>query len=150
VIRTLGLTEGFAEFVPSDTPAADAQTELGNPVGDLFPFASATIAELTGASADRYLDQYGKTPAECADIRVNGREQAAVVDRPLPGFGERSRYLTRTYPVPTGQWTDRILVYRGPTYVMDIRISGLSGTDAGFQAFARQVRDLVQAKLRTS
>jgi hypothetical protein len=150
VIRTGGLTSSFAEWVPSDTPGADAQTGMSAPVGGQYPFTGATIAELTGAAADRYIDRYSKTPAECANILVDGTERAAVVEQPLPGFGTRSRYLTRSYPLAGGRWTERILLYRTTTYVMDIRQLGPGGSDAGFQAFARQVRDLVQANLRTS
>ncbi|MEV4267593.1 hypothetical protein [Kribbella sp. NPDC049584] len=118
------------------------------PVEGQYPYAGAMIADLPGAAADRYLDRYPAPPAECAHILVDGSERAAVVERPLPGFGTRSRYLTRSYPLAGGRWTERILLYRTPTYLMDIRQSGSGGSDAGFQAFARQVRDLVQANLK--
>ncbi|MFD7153837.1 hypothetical protein ACFV9C_04535 [Kribbella sp. NPDC059898] len=150
VIRTGGLISSFTEWVPSDTPGADAQTGMSTPVDGQYPFTGATIANLTGEAADRYIDRYSKTPAECANILVGGTERAAVVERSLPGFGARSRYLTRSYPLAGGRWTERILLYRTSTYLMDIRQLGPGGSGAGFQAFARQVRDLVQANLKST
>jgi hypothetical protein len=41
-------------------------------------------------------------------------------------------------------------LYRTKGYVVEIDVDGKSGTDAGFLAFAGQVRDLVQANLRTA
>ncbi|MFC6161405.1 hypothetical protein [Kribbella jiaozuonensis] len=120
------------------------------PVNGEYPYSGAIIVDLTGAAADRYIDQYRTTPSECANILVDGTERAAVVERSLPGFGTRSRYLTRSYPLAGGRWTERILLYRTPTYLMDIRQHGPGGSDAGFQAFARQVRDLVQANLKAT
>jgi hypothetical protein len=54
VIRTGGLTVPYGDFVPTITPAASAQVDLGAPVGDLLPYAFARIFGLTGADADRY------------------------------------------------------------------------------------------------
>ncbi|WP_432886217.1 hypothetical protein ACQPYH_03110 [Kribbella sp. CA-245084] len=150
LIRTGGVTSDIGEVVPSDTPGADAQTGITAPVNGQYPLADAMIVDLTGAAADRYIDRYGKTPAGCANILVDGTQRAAVIDRPLTGFGTRSRYLTRSYPLAVGRWTERILLYRTPTYLMDIRVYGPGGSDAGFQAFARQVRDLVKANLKTT
>lgn len=150
VIRTGGLQAPYGDFVPSDTPAASAQVGLGNAVGDLSPYAIAWVFELTGRGADLFIDQYMKTPADCAHIRIDGVQDASVIDEPLPGFGERSRYLRRSFPVGNGRWTERILLFRTATYLMEIRLTGPSGTEASFLQFARQTRDLVQKNLKSS
>jgi hypothetical protein len=150
VIRTGGLTVPYGDFVPSDAPGALTQLELGPWVGDLQPYVQVRIIELVGASADRYIDQYTRAPAECADIRIDGTGHASVVDRSLPGFGERSRYLRRRFPVANGQWTERILYYRTPTYLVELRLTGPTATEAAFLALARQARDRIAAGLKAS
>jgi hypothetical protein len=150
VIRTGGLDAPYGGFVPSQTPTASAQVELGTPVGALTPYALARVVELTGPGAELYIDQYLKTPADCAQIRIDGVQNASVTDEPLPGFGDRSRYLRRTFPVGAGRWTERILLFRTATYLMEIRLTGSVGTEASFLQFARQTRDIVQQNLTTS
>lgn len=101
---------------------------------------------MTGPTADQYLDESQKAEPECSDIRVTGG-RASVLERELVGFGERSRYIIRTYPVAGKAWNERILLYRTPRYSVGIRLYGPATPEEGFVAFAREVRDKTSAKL---
>ncbi|GAA1589746.1 hypothetical protein GCM10009804_52450 [Kribbella hippodromi] len=137
------------EFIPGETPSARASAELGARIGDDWsPNVRAEIVELTGELAGKYLHQFEPTPPECRSVQVDGVVRAGAVERALPGFGVESRYIARTFPLTGKSWTERILLYRAPTYVMTIRMDGFSVPDTAFLAFARQTRDHVTAGLK--
>jgi hypothetical protein len=135
-------------FIPPETPSAGAQASLGARVGELEPNVRATVIELTGELADRYLGTFRATPSDCEHIQVDGIEQASVTDRPVPEFGDSSRYIVRTFPVAGKPWTERILLYRTTTYVVELRLDGHTATEPAFLAFARQTRDRLTAGLK--
>ncbi|MFF0338618.1 hypothetical protein [Kribbella sp. NPDC004875] len=148
IIRYSGVPGVPGDFVASTTPSASAFAALGPTTGPARPFVSINIVELAGPLGDRLLDQRLPTPAECARIQVDGRPAAAVVERRLPGFGVRARYIVRTYPIAGKTWTERTLQYRTATYVVLVRLDAYINPEAGFLAFARQARDRLTAELK--
>lgn len=145
LIRTGGVTAPGA-FVPKNTRAARATGIQGPVVGGVEPSVQVELIQVTGAAADQYLAEYRKAGPECAAIRVTGG-RASVVERELAGFGERSRYIIRTYPVAGKAWNERILLYRTPRYAVGIRLYGPATPEEDFVAFAREVRDKASSKL---
>jgi hypothetical protein len=146
LIRAGGLTVAPGSSVPQYTPAARATAALGPVLGGVVPHVQVEVVQVTGAAADQYLDEYRKAGSECADIRVTGG-RASVVERELAGFGERSRYIIRTYPVAGKAWNERILYYRTSRYAVRITLYGPASSEERFVAFAREVRDRICAKL---
>ncbi len=146
LIRTGGVTTAPGSSVPKNTRAAQAAAALGPRVGGVEPNVQVEVIQVTGSAADQYLDELRKAGPECADIRVTGG-RASVVERELAGFGERSRYIVRTYPVAGKAWNERLLLYRTPRYSVRIGLYGPATPEAGFVAFAREVRDSVSSKL---
>lgn len=122
-------------------PVRGAFAALGPTTGPARPFVNVNLVELAAPLGDRLLDQRQPTPAECARIQVDGREQASVVERPLPGFGARARYIVRTYPIDGKTWTERTLQYRTATYVVLFRLDAYDNPEAAFLAFAGKTRD---------
>ncbi|WP_329005146.1 hypothetical protein OHA18_17375 [Kribbella sp. NBC_00709] len=141
VIRYLGVPGVPGDFIAPTTPSAVATARLGQGIGNERPFVSASITELAGALGDRLLDQRRPPPPECAHILIDGKERASVVERPLPGFGVRARYIVRTYPVGPQTYTERTLQYRTPTYVVLIRLDAFINPEPAFLAFAAKTRD---------
>jgi hypothetical protein len=137
--------------IPSETPSGDVTADLGAPTGELQPYVSAVIVELTGDNATKFLGVRPKIGPECAGIRIAGSpsaEHASAVERSLPEFGPDSRYQVRSYPLGGRQWVERILLYRSPYYVTEVRIQGSQDSEAEFLTFARQTRDLAAGKLK--
>ncbi|WP_184801726.1 hypothetical protein [Kribbella italica] len=145
LIRTGGVAAPGAS-IPKNTRAARATGALGPVVGGVEPIVQVEVIQVTGPTADQYLDESQKAEPECSDIRVTGG-RASVLERELVGFGERSRYIIRTYPVAGKAWNERILLYRTPRYSVGIRLYGPATPEEGFVAFAREVRDKTSAKL---
>jgi hypothetical protein len=141
VIRYSGVPGIPGDFIAPTTPSAVAKASLGQGIGNEQPFVSANVVELAGALGDRLLDQRLPTPPECAHILVDGKDRASVVERSLPGFGVRSRYIVRTYPVGTQTYTERTLQYRTPTYVVLVRLDAFANPEASFLGFAAKTRD---------
>ena len=110
--------------------------------------ASVAIVELTPSLGDRLMDQRSPTPPECAHILLDGQERAAVVERALPGYGVRSRYIVRTFPVGEQTCTERTLQYRTDKYVVVIRLDAFDNSESAFLAFAQQTRDRLAAQLK--
>ncbi|MGW6278976.1 hypothetical protein [Kribbella sp. NPDC055071] len=137
-IRFQGVPGVPGDFIAPTTPSAAAAGTVGSPAAAQI---IATITELPAALGDRLLDQRLPAPAECAHITVDGREAASVVERSLPGFGVRARYIVRTYPLGGKTWTERTLQYRTDTYVALIRIDAYANPEANFLAFARKTQD---------
>ncbi|WP_460650176.1 hypothetical protein [Kribbella endophytica] len=133
-------------FVPKNTRAASATGVRGPAVGGVEPIVQVELIQVTGAAADQYLAEYRKAGSECSDFRVTGG-RASVVERELAGFGERSRYIIRTYPVAGKAWNERILLYRTPHYVVGVRLYGPATPEEDFVVFAREVRDKASSKL---
>jgi hypothetical protein len=150
-IQTLGVSGNEpGDFIPPSPPSAAAFAYLGAAIGDLRPFVNVTIVELPPALADRLIDQRAPTPPECAHITVDGRYDAAsIVERPLPGFGERARYIVRTFPVAGKPWTERTLQYRTATYVVLIRMDAFAVPEPTFLTFARKTRTGLDALPKT-
>ncbi|MGZ0149275.1 hypothetical protein ACXJJ3_19560 [Kribbella sp. WER1] len=137
------------DFIAPETPSASATAELGPRMADdLEPNLRVSVIELTGALADKYLDMFKPTPAECAHVTVNGAQRASAVERAVPGFGERSRFIARSFPALGKAWTEHILNYRTSRYVVEVRWDGESVPDSAFLAFARKTRDRLTAALK--
>jgi hypothetical protein len=136
------------DFVAPGTPSA--LTDGGAPMGPFLtgPQVFASVVELPGALGDRLLDQRLPTPAECAHIQLDGHDRASMVERPVPGFGVRARYVVTSYRVADVRSVERKLYYRTPTYVVEVRMTGNAATDATFLAFARVTRDRLAAALK--
>jgi hypothetical protein len=145
VIRYQGVPGVPGDFIAPTTPSAQAAASLGPGIGNERPFVGATITELAGALGDRLLDQRLPTPPECAHILTDGEDRASVVERPLPGFGVRSRYIVRAYPVGAQTYTERTVQYRTATYVVLIRLDAFENPEADFLAFAAKTRDSLKA-----
>lgn len=140
---------GTPRHLPTETPAAQGEAMLGPSVAGEVAIVSADIAEVTGAAADGFLAQLPTIDPACATISfADGSGHASVTRRSLPGFGDRSSYLVRTYPRAGKAWTERFLIYRTPRYVVEIVLYGPSTSEAGFLAFARQVRDRAAQNLK--
>ncbi|WP_112241465.1 hypothetical protein [Kribbella monticola] len=141
-VRGLGLLNW--DGIPSQTPAAGGQADLGGPDA----FVSVVVAEATGAVADRFMAQLPDIDPACASIRFDdSNDRASVSKRSLPGLGDRSTYLVRSYPRAGKPWTERILLYRTPRYVVETVLYAPSGPEADFLVFSRQAWDLAAAKL---
>jgi hypothetical protein len=108
-------------------------------------FVSANIVELAPPLGDRLIDQRQPTPPECAHILVDGQERAAVVERALPGYGVRSRYVVRSFPVGDQICTERTLQYRTDLYVVLIRLDAFDNPEPAFLAFAARTRDTLES-----
>jgi hypothetical protein len=141
VIRYLGVPGLPGDFIAPTTPSALGFAALGQGIGHQRPFVSVNIVELAGVLGDRLLDQRLPTPPECAHILTDGKPRASVVERPLPGFGVRARYIVRTYPVGAKTYTERTLQYRTPTYVVLVRLDAFINPEPSFLAFAAKTRD---------
>jgi hypothetical protein len=141
VIRYQGVPGVPGDFIAPTTPSAAGFASLGQGIGNERPFVSVNIVELAGALGDRLLDQRLPTPPECAHILTDGKDRASVVERPLPGFGVRARYIVRTYPVGAQTYTERTLQYRTATYVVLVRLDAFINPEASFLAFAARTRD---------
>ncbi|TDW97932.1 hypothetical protein [Kribbella sp. VKM Ac-2566] len=148
VIRYVGVPGVPGDFVAPATPGVAAFAALGPTTGPARPFVSVNIVELAAPLGDRLLDQRQPTPAECAHVQVDGRELASVVERPLPGFGVRARYIVRTYPIAGKTWTERTLQYRTATYVVLFRLDAYANPEAAFLAFAGKTRDGLTSALK--
>lgn len=148
IIWSGGNTAPQGDFIAPATPSASASAELAPEEGGRTTAVSVTVVELTGELADRYLDMLRPTPAECAHVQVDGKEQASVVELPVSAFGDRARLVIRKYPARGRAWTEHILVYRTAHYTVNIRQDGYSVQDSAFLAFARQARDRLTAELR--
>jgi hypothetical protein len=145
LIRTGGVTAPGAS-VPKDTRAARATGVRGPAVGGVEPIVQVELIQVTAAAADQYLAEYRRAEPECSDFRVTGG-RASVVERELAGFGERSRYIIRTYPVAGKAWNERILFYRTLRYAVGVRLYGPATPEEDFVVFAREVRDKATSKL---
>ncbi|WP_371406621.1 hypothetical protein OHA10_13940 [Kribbella sp. NBC_00662] len=141
VIRYQGVPGVPGDFIAPTTPSAVGFASLGQGVGRERPFVSVNVVELAGALGDRLLDQRLPTPPECAHILTDGKPRASVVERALPGFGVRARYIVRTYPVGAQTYTERTLQYRTPTYVVLVRLDAFINPEQPFLAFATKARD---------
>lgn len=141
VIRYQGVPGLPGDFIAPTTPSAAGFASLGQGIGDERPFVSVNIVELAGALGDRLLDQRLPTPPECAHILTDGKDRASVVERSLPGFGFRARYIVRTYPVGAQTYTERTVQYRTATYVALIRLDAFINPEASFLAFAEKTRN---------
>ena len=85
----------------------------------------------------------------CATISfVGSGDRASVTRRSLPGSGNRTSYLVRSYPRAGKPWTERILLYRTPRYVVETALYAPAGSEADFLAFSRQAWDLAASKLK--
>ena len=134
------------EGIPSDTPAADAQAQVGSSPD---AFVSVVVAETTGAVADRFMASLPDIEPACATISfVGSGDRASVTRRSLPGSGNRTSYLVRSYPRAGKPWTERILLYRTPRYVVETALYAPAGSEADFLAFSRQAWDLAASKLK--
>ncbi|MEU4193027.1 hypothetical protein AB0E69_14100 [Kribbella sp. NPDC026611] len=149
VIRYSGVPGVPGDFVTPNTPQAAVLGYLHPEVGDFDSAVSVTIVELAGPLGDRLLDQRLPTPLACAHIQIDGKPQASVVERPLPGYGVRSRYIVRTYPFHGKPFTERTLHYRTANYVVLIRLNDYNSPERHFMAFAEQTRDRLRAELKS-
>ncbi|WP_405063700.1 hypothetical protein OG474_19185 [Kribbella sp. NBC_01505] len=141
VIRYRGVPGSPGDFVDPTTPSAGAVAEIGPLAVNERPFVSAVVVELAPALGDRLLDQRIPTPPECAHVLLNGADRAAMVERVLPGYGVRSRYIVRTFPLGDQTYTERTLTYRTDQYVVVIRQDSFDNPEATFLAFAAKTRD---------
>jgi hypothetical protein len=141
LIRFQGVPGVPGDFIAPTTPSAAASVQQSLPSGAATANVVATITELAAPLGDRLLDQRLPTPPECAHITVDGREAASIVERSLPGFGVRARYIVRTFPLAGKTWTERTLQYRTDTYVALVRIDAYANPEANFLAFAAKTRD---------
>lgn len=141
VIRYQGVPGVPGDFIAPTTPSAAGFASLGQGTGNESPFVSVNVVELAGALGDRLLDQRLPTPPECAHILTDGKDRASVVERSLPGFGVRARYIVRTYPVGAQTYTERTLQYRTATYVVLVRLDAFINPEPSFLAFAAKARD---------
>ncbi|HET6741253.1 MAG TPA: hypothetical protein VFH76_20050 [Kribbella sp.] len=148
VIWYAGVPGVPGDFIATTTPSALAFATLGPTTGLAKPFVSINIVELAGPLGDRLLDQREPTPAECAKIKIDGQVAASVVERSLPGFGVRARYIVRTYPIAGKTWTERTLQYRTATYVVLVRLDAYANPEPAFLAFAGRARDRLTTELR--
>jgi hypothetical protein len=96
---------------------------------------------LPPALGDRLIDQRLPAPPECAHIQLNGKERASVVERALPGFGVRARYIVCTYPVGDQTFIERMLQFRTDQYVVLIRVNAVDNPEPAFLTFAAKARD---------
>lgn len=143
-VRGMGLRNG--QEIPSETPAADGQAGLGSSPD---AFVLVVVAETTGAVADRFMASLPDIDPACASIRFTGSgDRASVTRRSLPGSGDRTSYLVRSYPRAGKPWTERILLYRTPRYVVRTALYAPAGSEADFLAFSRQTWDLAASKLK--
>lgn len=145
IIRYLGIPGMPGDFIDPSTPSAGAVARIGARVGNQQPFVSAVVVEVAPPLADRLLDQRVPTPPECAHVLLNGQDRAAVVERAVPGYGVRSRYIVRTFPVGAKTYTERTLTYRTDQYAVVIRLDALNNPEPAFLAFAAKTRDGLKA-----
>jgi hypothetical protein len=148
VIQYAGVPGVPGDFIATTTPSAAAFARLGPTTGKARPLVSVNIVELAGPLGDRLLDQRDPTPAECAQVKVDGRQTASVVERSLPGFGVRARYIVRTYPLAGKTWTERTVQYRTATYVVLVRVDAYANPEPAFLGFAGLARDRLVSELR--
>lgn len=151
VVRGEAWPSGQYGGLPSETPSADGYAVLGEPLTGSEPYVSASVVELTGAKATNFLGALPAVAPECASIRItdgSGPAQASAIERSLPEFGARSRYIVRTYPLGGAPWVERILLFPSARYVTEIRLYGSRDSEAEFLAFAREVRDRAAQKLK--
>lgn len=148
VIRYRGVPGMPGDFIDPSTPSAAGVATVAPIAVTEKQEASATVVELDPALGDRLIDQRLPTPPECAHILLDGQERAAVVERALPGYGVRARYIVRTFPVGDQICTERALQYRTDQYVVFIRIDAFNNPEPAFLAFAQQTRDRLAAQLK--
>jgi hypothetical protein len=148
VIRYRGIPGMPGDFIDPSTPSAAGVATVGPIVVTESQQVSAAIVELPPALGDRLMDQRLPTPPECAHILLDGQERASAVERALPGYGVRARYVVRTFPVGDQVCTERSLQYRTDQYVVAIRLDAVDNPEPAFLAFARQTRDRLAAQLR--
>jgi hypothetical protein len=145
VIRYRGIPGMPGDFIDPSTPSAAAVADVGPLIVTERQFVSANIVELAPPLGDRLIDQRQPTPPECAHILVDGQERAAVVERALPGYGVRSRYVVRSFPVGDQICTERTLQYRTDLYVVLIRLDAFDNPEPAFLAFAARTRDTLES-----
>jgi hypothetical protein len=77
---------------------------------------------------------------------LTGCQGARIVERALPGYGQRSRYVVRSYVSQGKRRWEQILLFRTATYFAEIRSTSASYDERTFLAFAREVQTAPTAR----
>jgi hypothetical protein len=141
VIRYRGIPGLPGDFIDPSTPSAAVVATVGPIAVTESQQVSVAVVELPPALGDRLMDQRLPTPPECAHVLLDGQERASVVERALPEYGVRARYVVRTFPVGEQTVTERSLRYRTDQYVVAVRLDAFDNPEAAFLAFAAKTRD---------
>jgi hypothetical protein len=135
LIRTGGRTADTFDEFPADLPYADAFDQ-----GGASP--SVELVSLPAPLGDKYMDLLVKPAPQCGSVRIgepSDRETASIVERALPGYGQRSRYVVRSYVSQGKRRWEQILLFRTAIYFAEIRNTSGSYDERSFLAFAREV-----------
>jgi hypothetical protein len=93
LIRTGGRTADTFDELPADLPYANAFDQSG-------ASPSVELVSLPAPLRDKYMDLLVKPVPQCSSVRIGAPsdgETASIVERALPGYGQRSRYVVRSY-----------------------------------------------------
>ena len=75
------------------------------------------------------------------------RETASIVERALPGYGQRTRYVIRSYFLQRKR-REQILLFRTSIYFAEIRNSSAGYDERSFLGFAREVQTRADHSLK--
>lgn len=141
VIRYRGIPGLPGDFIHPSTPSAAKSATVGPIAVTESQQVTVVVVELPPALGDRLMDQRLPAPPECAHILLDGQERASVVERALPGYGVRARYVVRTFPAGEQTVIERSLQYRTDQYVVAVRLDAFDNPEPAFVAFAAKTRD---------
>ncbi|WP_328327281.1 hypothetical protein OHA70_00555 [Kribbella sp. NBC_00382] len=123
------------------------------PYADAFPTSKtnglhAGLVSVPAPFGDKYLDAYPLAAPQCVKILIDGRDQASIVERPVPGLGTRSRFYLRTYTKDGKVHREGQISFITPTYYATVANYATSYDEATLIAFAHHVQALADSKLK--